>query len=302
MHYFVQETSRGLERMRLTVVIPSYNQARFLRATLDSILSQRCPDIEILVFDGGSTDDTVSILESYGKKIEWVSRKDGGQADAINQGLRRSTGEILTYLNSDDVYFPDALKMVASHFEAHPDCAVLYGDAWHLHEDGSIMERYYTEGWSYLRLLDVCYLCQPAVFWRREVTEQFGVFDDTLRYAPDYDYWLRIGREIDFFYLQGKYLAGSRLHQGTITLKHRIPVHHEILQVAMRHSPKPPYRWLMNLAGVIVEAERSQTRNGDLDEPSRRGRLVETVIENADRYHIPLDSEFLTSLEQMLSL
>ena len=288
--------------MRLSVVIPSYNQAQFLRATLDSVLSQRCPDIEILVFDGGSSDGTLSILESYGENIEWVSQKDGGQADAINQGLQRATGDILTYLNSDDVYLPDALKTVANHLEAHPECAALYGDAWHLHEDGSIMERYYTEGWSYPRLLDVCYLCQPAVFWRREVMERCGIFDDTLRYAPDYDYWLRVGREIEFFYLEGAYLAGSRLHQGTITLKHRVPVHHEILQVAMRHSPRPPYRWLMNLASVIVEAERSQAKNGDLNEPTRRGRLVEAVIENADRYRIPLDSEFLTSLEQMLAI
>jgi glycosyltransferase involved in cell wall biosynthesis len=288
--------------MKLSIVIPSYNQAKFLRATLNSVLSQNCPDIEILVFDGGSSDDTVSILESYDGKIEWVSQKDGGQADAINQGLQRATGDILTYLNSDDVYLPGALKTVTNDFEAHPECAALYGDAWHLYEDGSIMERYYTEGWSYPRLLDVCYLCQPAVFWRREVMELFGIFDDTLHYAPDYDYWLRVGREIDFFYLEGAYLAGSRLHQGGITLKHRVPVHHEILQVAMRHSPKPPYRWLMNLASVIVEAERSQHKNGDLDEPSRRGRLVEAVIENADRYHIPLDSEFLTSLEQILAI
>ena len=288
--------------MRLSVVIPSYNHAQFLRATLDSVLSQSCPDIEILVFDGGSSDDTISILESYGERIGWVSQRDGGQADAINQGLQRATGDILTYLNSDDVYLSDALKAVTNHFEAHPDCAALYGDAWHLHEDGSIMERYYTEPWSYHRLFDVCYLCQPAVFWRREVMERFGVFDDTLHYAPDYDYWLRVGREIDFFYLEGAYLAGSRLHQGSITLKHRVPVHHEILQVAMRHSPKPPYRWLMNLASVIVEAERTQARNGGLDERTRRGRLVETVIENADRYRIPLDSEFLASIEQMLTV
>src|SRR5260370_7124598 len=188
--------------MRLSVVIPSYNQAQFLRATLDSVLSQSCPDIEILVLDGGSSDDTVSILESYGEKIEWVSQKDGGEADAINQGLQRATGDILTYLNSDDVYLPDALKTITNHFEAHPECAALYGDAWHLHEDGSIMERYYTEGWSYPRLLDVCYLCQPAVFWRREVMELFGVFNDTLRYPPTSHSFLRLVPQITSFYLE----------------------------------------------------------------------------------------------------
>src|SRR4029077_8878218 len=102
------------------------------------------------------------------------------------------------------------------------------------------------------RLLEVCYLCQPAVFWRREAMERFGIFDDTLHYALDYDYWLRIGREIDFSYLKGAYLAGSRLHQDTKTLKQRVNMHHEILQVAMRHSLVPPYRWLMNLAHTIM--------------------------------------------------
>jgi glycosyltransferase involved in cell wall biosynthesis len=287
--------------MKLSVVVPSYNQAQFLPATIESVLSQGRPDIEMLVFDGGSTDRSRSILENYGDRIEWVSQKDGGQADAINQGLRRARGDILSYLNSDDVYLPDALNRVIDHFEQYPECRALYGDAWHLHEDGSIMESYYTEPWSYSRLLDVCYLCQPAVFWRRDVIERFGVFDDTLRYAIDYDYWLRVGRDIDFWYLKGAYLAGSRLHQATITLKHRVPAHHEILQIAMRHSPSPPYRWLMNLASVIVEAERSQARNGDLDEATRRARLVEAVIKNADRYRIPLDAEFLTSLERILA-
>lgn len=288
--------------MKLSVVIPSYNQGQFLPATLDSVLLQGCPEIEVLVFDGGSNDNTLSILESYGEKIEWVSQKDGGQADAINQGLRRARGDILAYLNSDDVYFPGALNTVLNYFKTDSKCLALYGDGWHLHGDGSIMERYYTERWSYPRLLDVCYLCQPAVFWRREVMERFGVFDDTLRYAPDYDYWLRVGRKIDFLYLEGAYLAGSRLHPATITLKHRVLAHHEILQVAMRHSPKPPYRWLTNLAGVIVEAEQREAGNGELDERTRHARLVEAVIENADRYRIPLDFEFLTSLEPMLRI
>jgi glycosyltransferase involved in cell wall biosynthesis len=288
--------------MKVSVVIPSYNQAKFLPATLDSVLSQDYPDTEILVFDGGSTDETLSILKGYGGKIQWVSQKDGGQPDAINQGLQRATGDILAYLNSDDIYLPNALKNVTSNFDANPKCPILYGDAWHLHEDGSIMERYYTECWSYPRLLEICYLCQPAVFWRREVIERFGIFDDTLQYALDYDYWLRVGRELEFSYLEGTYLAGSRLHQGTKTLKHRVKTHHQILQVAMRHSTKPPYRWLMNLASAIVEAERSQHQNGDLDEATRRALLVQAAIKNADRYRIPLDFEFLTSLEAILAV
>jgi glycosyltransferase involved in cell wall biosynthesis len=286
--------------MKVSVVVPSYNQGAFLRATLDSLLIQEFP-VEILVFDGGSTDETVSVLESYGNNIKYVSQKDDGQADAINQGLQAAKGEILAYLNSDDIYYPGCLRRVVEYFVEHPECKALYGDAWHLHEDGSIMERYYAEQWSYPRLLELCYLCQPAVFWRREVMERFGLFDATLQYALDYDYWLRVGAALNFHYLEGTYLAGSRLHEETKTLKHRVKAHHEILEVVMRHGTEPPYRWLMNLASVIVEAKRRKDKNGEMDEPTRRVLLVQAAIENADLHHIPLRPDFLSDLEQMLS-
>ncbi|PZR76849.1 MAG: glycosyltransferase [Chthoniobacterales bacterium] len=285
--------------MKVSVVVPSFNQGPFLHATLDSLLIQDCP-VEVLVFDGGSTDETLSVLQRYDNEVQFVSRKDDGQADAINQGLQMAGGEILAYLNSDDIYYPGCLWRVVQYFEKHPECQVLYGDAWHLHEDGSIMERYYTEPWSYLRLLEICYLCQPAVFWRREVMEHFGLFDVTLQYALDYDYWLRVGVGLDFHYLEGAYLAGSRLHQGTKTLKHRVKAHHEILEVVMRHGAEPPYRWLMNLSSVIVETARLKNGDGEIDEGTRRGLLIEAAIENADLHHIPLRADFLTSLEQML--
>ncbi len=241
--------------MRISVVVPSYNQAAYLPATLASVAAQDHRDTELLVYDGGSTDGSVEILRraasaTDGHAVHWVSRKDGGQADAINQGLRASSGDVLAYLNSDDVYYPGALSAVAAYFEAHPDCLVLYGRAHHLHADGSVMEEYPTEPWDYDRLLEVCYLCQPAVFWRREVIERFGVFDDTLRYALDYEYWLRIGREIAFDYLDDRFLAGSRLHADTKTLSQRVPVHMELARVVQRYAPRPEpvWRWVKHLA------------------------------------------------------
>jgi len=287
--------------MKVSVVIPSYNQGHFVRATLDSVLTQDHADVEVLVYDGGSTDETVPILESYDGKIEFVSQKDDGQADAINQGLQRARGEILAYLNSDDIYYPKAVSRVVEYFDAHPECAALYGDAYHLNEDGSIMEPYYTERWSYPRLFQVCYLCQPAVFWRRDVMERFGIFDPTLQYALDYDYWLRIGRQIDFHYLEGAYLAGSRLHQDTKTLSQRVKVHREILDVVMRHCTEPPDSWMMNLAAVIVEAEQ-QKQGGDMDERLRRGLFAQSLLENADRLHFPLRRHILSYLEETLAI
>lgn len=288
--------------MKVSVVVPSYNHAQFIAAAVDSILNQDYNDIEVMVFDGGSADGTVAVLERYGDRISYVSRKDGGQPDAINQGLHRATGEILCYLNSDDTYLPGAFSRVANHFRNNPGSLAVYGEGWHLHEDGSIKERYPSEPWCYPRLLEVCYLCQPAVFWRREVIERFGVFDDTLQLALDYDYWLRLGREISFHYLEGSYLAGSRLHHDTKTLKHRVVTHHQILQVAMRHSNKPPYRWLMNLGSVVVEAEAKRRGNDSMNQSARRALFVKCVLETADQYSVALEADFLAQLEQILAI
>lgn len=290
--------------MKITAIIPSYQQAVYLPATLASVCSQDYPDVEILVFDGGSTDGSADILRGWpvptdGKTLRWVSQRDGGQADAINLGLRAGTGDVFAYLNSDDVYYPGALGTVAAHFQAHPDCAALYGRAHHLHADGSVMEDYPTEPWNYERLLDTCFLCQPATFWRREVVERFGVFDDALRFALDYEYWLRAGREIPFHYLDTHCLAGSRLHEDTKTLRQRVLVHRELARVVKRYArgPEPVLRWIKHLA----HHEADQTESPDPADPAGRRRFLAAMVTrcllHADEMDVPLTTDFLAGLE-----
>lgn len=244
--------------MKFSIVIPSLQQAEFLRATLQSVLTQDYPDCEILVRDGGSTDGSVDILRELGRAgaFRWISEPDGGQAEAINHGLKEATGDIHAYLNSDDVYYPGTLRRVAEYFATHPDCLVLYGDADHLNRDGSFMERYPVEPWDYRRLQTVCFLCQPAVFWRREVEARFGVFDPDLHFSMDYEYWLRLGKEISFHHLDGPPLAGSRLHANTKTMSQRVPAHQEFLQVVMRHDGERPaiLKWLRAIAELRLAA------------------------------------------------
>ncbi len=294
--------------MKISVVVPSYNQADYLPATLASVCAQDGPEVEVLVFDGGSTDGSVDILQqgkfqAGGQPVRWVSQKDGGQADAINQGLRAATGDVLAYLNSDDVYYPGALATVAAHFEAHPDCHALYGRAHHLHADGSILEEYPTEPWDYERLLDTCFLCQPAVFWRREVIERFGVFDDALRYALDYEYWLRLGQEISFDYLEGDFLAGSRLHADTKTLSQRVPVHLELARVVQKYStrPEPAWRWVKHLAHHRAYAHESP----DPANPAGRQRFVAAMVAQCllagQELDLPITEPVLTALEADLA-
>lgn len=290
--------------MKISIVIPSYNQAAYLPATLDSVLGQDYPDCEVMVFDGGSTDGSVAILESYGDRVWWTSGRDHGQADAINRGLLRATGDVLAYLNSDDVYYRGALSAVAAHFTAHPASMVVYGDADHLHADGSVMEPYPTEPWDYERLLHNCYLCQPAVFWRREVMERFGIFDERLRYTMDYEYWLRVGRVIPFDHLSGTVLAGSRLHGETKTLSQRVPAHREMLQTVLRYAdgrPAPVKRWLLHLAHLHAAegADASPSAN-----PAERRRFIRLLaaraLLHAGELGIPLDEAILSQLDEHL--
>ena len=294
--------------MKITVIVPSYNQAAFLPATLASVCAQDHPDVELLVFDGSSTDGSVDILRAWpapigGKTLRWMSQPDGGQADAVNLGLRTGTGDVFAYLNSDDVYRPGALRAVVAHFKENADCLALYGRAQHLRADGSVLEPYPTEPWNYGRLLDTCFLCQPATFWRREVVERFGGFDDRLRYALDYEYWLRVGRTTAFHYLDTHVLAGSRLHADTKTLGQRVPAHLEIARVVRRYSPhpEPALRWIKHLA----HHKGYETASPDPADPAERRRFVAAMVAHcllyADELDVPVDTAFLAGLEADLA-
>lgn len=290
--------------MKFTIVIPSYNQAPFLRATLDSVLRQERVELEVLVFDGGSTDGSVDILREYGDRVRWVSEPDDGQTHAINKGLMEAAGEIVAYLNSDDIYYSDALRRVAESFEREPKLEVVYGDAMHLNADGSEMEPYPTEPWDYTRLFETCYLCQPAVFWKRDLLQMEGLLDDRLQYAMDYEYWLRLGKRHAFHYLKGEILAGSRLHEDTKTLSRRVEVHHEILEVVQRHGgPLSAQKiWMRHLAYYEASQLCRMDAGGKHVIPQDKKRLAwhfaASALQRADEFKIALSVEDVRQLRR----
>jgi glycosyltransferase involved in cell wall biosynthesis len=180
---------------KITVITPSFNQGSFIEQTINSVLDQNYPDLEYIVMDGGSTDDTLDVLRKYDGRLLWTSEKDRGQSHAINKGLRMATGEIISFLNSDDLYEPGSLLKVGTFFTTYPDANWLTGRCRTIDLAGKEIRKgitLYKNTWLRLRSYGVLsvlnYVSQPATFWTRKVVRRIGSFDESLRYAMDYDY------------------------------------------------------------------------------------------------------------------
>lgn len=210
--------------MKISIITPSYNQGHFIERTIRSILDQEFEgEMEYLVIDGGSTDNTVEILEKYGQSLRYVSEKDDGLADAINKGLAMASGEIIGWLNSDDLYQPGTIARVLKHFEEHPDCMWLYGKCRIIdNEDREIYKnvtRYKNmllRKFDYGRLLTENYISQPAVFFRKSLVEEVGSLNPKLKFAMDYELWLRFGKKYPAAVIPA-YLSDFRRHPGSLS-------------------------------------------------------------------------------------
>lgn len=242
----------------VTVVTPSYNQGRFIRHTIESVLSQDYPSIEYIVMDGGSTDETRSVLEDYTGRIDWVSKRDAGQASAVNEGWQRGRGEILGWVNSDDTYLSGAVSAAVAYLGRHPEVSAVYGEAYHTDEAGEILARYPTVAFDFDRLKETCFICQPSVFLRRTVVEQAGYLDDALQFCMDYDLWIRIGRIARFGRVED-YLATSRLYPASKTLGRRQEVYAEVLEMMYRHFGSVAPTWIYAYAKAAAGGDNPGT-------------------------------------------
>ncbi|MBM3810161.1 MAG: glycosyltransferase [Acidimicrobiia bacterium] len=236
----------------VTIVTPSFNMARFLEETIESVLSQDYPHIDYIVVDGGSTDGTQDLLRRHEHRLRWISEKDDGQADAINKGFRMARGEIFAYLNADDTYLPGAISSAVSRLEAEPSVGVVYGEAWYVREDGSIIRRYPTDPYDYGQLGSLCYICQPASFIRSAVFAEAGMMDTKLHLTLDYDLWLRISQRHRMLKID-EYLATSRMYADNKTLGRRVETFREVVQITKRHRGYVPLNWLYGYAGHILD-------------------------------------------------
>ncbi len=196
----------------VSIITPSYNQARFLEATLRSVLEQDYPNIEYLVVDGASTDGSLEIICSYADRLTWwVSEKDSGQSEAVNKGLRRARGEIVGWLNSDDIYLPGAVSAAVAVFGSSPDAAVVYGDALAIDADGKPFNLMCARQYSLVDLMAFNIICQPAAFMRRSVLERVGYLNPAYHLLMDNLLWMNLARLAPLVYVPQTW-AAARYH------------------------------------------------------------------------------------------
>jgi glycosyltransferase involved in cell wall biosynthesis len=256
-------TDQTKDLPKISIVMPSWNAVDFIERSIRSVVEQDYPHIELVIQDGLSKDGTVEIIKHYAKKypkiIKWKSEKDKGQADAINQGMKKITGDIVTYLNADDVYKPGALRLIGEYFVAHPKTMWVYGKCDIIDGDDKAIrgwitayKNFWLQHYSYSTLLILNYISQMACFWRKEAAEKVGEFDVNQYLVLDYDYWLRLGEHFPAGVIP-KYLASFRITANNKSSVGFLKQFKDELEVSKRFTKNPVIIGLHNLnyLGII---------------------------------------------------
>ncbi|MEA3279891.1 MAG: glycosyltransferase family 2 protein [Thermodesulfobacteriota bacterium] len=230
--------------MKISVITPSLNQGKYIERTIQSVLNQEGDfELEYIVIDGGSTDNTLDIIKKYQDSLIWISEKDQGQSDAINKGFNMASGDLFAWLNSDDTYEENALSEVTERYrEYRYRFKWCFGDCRNTNEDDQKIRRLITrykiiesKRYSYRRLLSKDFISQPAVFFTRDVYQKIGPLDISCQYSMDYDYWLRIGKKYEPHYIN-KFLANFRWQSESKNSRSYKEAAYETYLTAKRHA------------------------------------------------------------------
>lgn len=274
--------------MKISIITPSFNQAGFIRRTIESVESQAgravSPkrergstrdtttsgntsaralfELEHIIVDGGSTDGTVDILKSYGQAIRWISEKDEGQADALNKGLAMATGDVIGWVNSDDLYEPGCLATVARVFESEPQTQWVYGKVRIVDAQDREIRRWITRyknlrmrRYSFPKLLAENWISQMGVFWRASAGREVGAFRKDLHYCMDYNFWLRLGQRWPGRFID-QYLAAFRWYPSSKSgagFRKQFAEEYAVAQeIAAGKYPFAMFRHRMNFARIVA--------------------------------------------------
>lgn len=234
--------------MKISIVTPSFNQHQFIERTMRSVLSQQGEFVlEYIIMDGGSTDGSIEIIQRLAatdSRIHWVSEPDHGQSDAINKGLRLATGDVVAFLNSDDVYYPGTLQAVAQAFTnaktqwAYGRCRIINEADQEIRHFTTFYKNILLQWYHYWLLLIVNYVSQPATFWRRSLLTEVGYLNEQEHLAMDYELWCRFGQKYPAYVIHS-YLAGFRYYMTSKSGQHFLQQFTDEYRIARRFTSNP---------------------------------------------------------------
>jgi glycosyltransferase involved in cell wall biosynthesis len=236
----------------VSIVTPTYNMAKYLADTIESVLAQDHPNIEYIVVDGGSTDGSLEILERHRSRLRYFSEPDHGPSDAAAKGFRQARGEIFAWLNADDTYLPGAIRQGVEYLERHPETDVVYGEGWWIDESGAKIDRYPTLPFDAKVLERDCFICQPAAFIRATAYRRCEL-DPAVERSFDYDLWIRMAKAGMNFAAIPQYLANSRMHQGAKTIYERDSVFQASMDLLKRHYGYIPLPWIFGYTAYRLD-------------------------------------------------
>jgi glycosyltransferase involved in cell wall biosynthesis len=227
----------------VTVAVPSFNQGQFLDEALASIFQQEVP-IEVFLLDGGSTDNTREVIEKWKNRLAgWRSRRDEGQAAAINEGIAQGRAPYVCWLNSDDLFLPGGLRRLVDALEARPEAPAVYGRAWNLVEKTGKRYPVWVEPFSKRRLSLRCIISQPATLIRRTAWDAVGGTDVNLHMVMDYDLWWRLLEKVGGLHFLDEFVAVNREHAETKTKTLRYRHYHEAMAIVRKYNGHVPLKW-----------------------------------------------------------
>lgn len=242
------------DKVLVTIITPSFNQGEFIEDTIKSVLAQDYTNIEYIVLDGASTDNTLDVLKKYEDKIQWKSKKDKGQSYAIEKGFKWSDGEIIIWLNSDDTLTPGAVTRAVKEFEADDELAFIYGKSHYIDAQGNLLDDYPVEPFNMDRLSKFNFISQPSVFMKKKYYENIGGIDTNLNYVFDYDLWIRLSRKYKVKFIE-EFLSNYRLHEDSKTVSpiHAIKNSGELLRTVLKHyKHAPPNRVFVYTYNLMI--------------------------------------------------
>jgi glycosyltransferase involved in cell wall biosynthesis len=246
----------------VSIITPSFNQAAFLEETIGSVLNQDYPKLEYIIVDGGSTDGSADIIRRYADRLAWwVSAPDQGQTDAINKGFAHAGGQILAWINSDDIYQPGAVREAVEALQAHPQAAMVYGDAFFINKNSKVIGRFPARQTDYRRLRQgYVHIPQQSSFFRADLWRKVGPLDPSFYFAMDYDLWVRLAAQAPLVYVP-RLWASFRLHGEGKTVTADDRCWPEMLRVHRREGGRwfsviVAKYWLRRLAAPLINWRR----------------------------------------------